>query len=229
MGDESYHLPHGAIGIDSDEFAIEFKSNKIVVVRKSDDGGSHFTIQTDHPSGVIDLHETLLGDEGRKIYHTLFAMQRDDLRLVFEECRAILYDFLGLLRPLRLGWLNHRGIGIARGIDPVSDDNVASVTQRNRRRRLTLDKERWEANVFVPQYLEDVFDFPDVNFSLLYRGRKIGIGLKQTQPDGRIRLYSLKLRDLRKLANHWQPRVLDALSRAAMPRAKYGQYPFLQP
>lgn len=44
---------------------------------------------------------------------------------------------LGLLRPLRLGWLKHRNMGIAR-IEPVSDSDIAAVT-RKRKKRVALD------------------------------------------------------------------------------------------
>src|SRR5260370_41957942 len=104
-------------------------------------------------------------------------------------------ELLGLVRPLRLGWLKHRNIGIARGIDPVSDDDIAAVT-RKRKRRLTLDAELYEQNLFVPEFLEEVYEFPDGNFALFHRGRQIGIGFKKTYADGNVRLFWIKRRDL---------------------------------
>src|SRR5260370_17202355 len=104
-------------------------------------------------------------------------------------------ELLGLVRPLRLGWLKHRNIGIARGIDPVSDDDIAAVT-RKRKRRLTLDAELYEQNLFVPEFLEEVYEFPDGNFALFHRGRQTAIGFNKTYPHGNVPLFSLNPRHL---------------------------------
>jgi hypothetical protein len=109
-------------------------------------------------------------------------------------------ELFGLLRPLRLGWLKHHNIGIAYGIDPVSDADIAAVT-RKRKRRLALDAELYRRNALVPKYLEDIYDFPDGNFSLYHRGRQIGIGFKKTMPDGDVRFYWIKRRDLMRFGN----------------------------
>jgi hypothetical protein len=44
---ERWALPHGAMGIESDEFAVEFRPDKIVFVPKADGGGTHYTLHTD--------------------------------------------------------------------------------------------------------------------------------------------------------------------------------------
>ena len=129
--------------------------------------------------------------------------------------------------PLRLGWLKHRHIAIARGIDPVSDEDIAAVT-RKRKRKLALDPQLYEQNVFVPEFLEEVYDFPDGNFALFYRDRPIGMGFKKTDPAGRVRLFWIKRRDLLRFGNHWQDKVMNALQAAAIPRETYGNYTFLR-
>jgi hypothetical protein len=231
---DRYGLPHGAKGIEGEGFAVAFGGDKIVFVAKpqpqgqpdDEDTEKHYTFHSGPDSGVIDLHETTLDDSGQKLYRTLFALRTDDLPAVLGELAPMLPEMLGLLRPLRLGWLKHRNISIARGVDPVSDEDIAAVTTKHKR-RLSIDPELYERNVFVPEFLEDVYDFPDGNFALLHRGRPIGIGFKKTDPDGHVRLYWIKRRDLLRYSHDWQEKVIDALRRNAIPPENYPQYPFL--
>ncbi len=224
---DRYTLPHGAKGIEGEDFAVEVGADKLVFVPKSAGGGRHYTLHAGPDSGVIDLHETQPTPDGQEQHRTLFAMRRDDLPALLGDTAAILPELLGLLRPLRLGWLKHRNIGIARGIEPVSDADIAAVT-RKRKRRLTLDRQLYERNVFVPEYLEEVYDFPDGNFALLHRGRPIGIGFKKTMPDGDVRLFWIKRRDLLRFGHDWQEKVIDALRRAAIPAERHSDLPFLR-
>ena len=49
----------------------------------------------------------------------------------------------------------------------------------------------------VPEFLEEVYDFPDGNFALFRRRRRIGIGFKTTVAGGGdVRLAWIKLTDL---------------------------------
>jgi hypothetical protein len=219
-------LPHGAKGIEGEGFAVEFRYDKIVFVPKND-GGKHFTLHAGPDSGVMDLHETTIDAAGREQHRTLFALRKDDLLPVLQELSPMVPELFGLLRPLRLGWLKHRHIGIARGIDPVSHADIAAVT-RKRKRRLALDSELYQRNVFVPEYLEDVYDFPDGNFTLIHRGRNIGMGFKETDAKGNTSLFWIKRRDLAKFGNDWQEQVIGTLQRMAIPPDRYAEYPFLR-
>ncbi|MGA2738551.1 MAG: hypothetical protein ABSG65_14035 [Bryobacteraceae bacterium] len=223
----SYTLPHGARGIEGEDFAVQFGDDKVVWVPKSAGAGKHYTFQAKPASGVIDLHETTMDADGREQHRTLFALRRDDLPPMLQELTPMVPELFRLMRPLRLGWLKHRDIAIARGIDPVTYDDIAAVT-RKRRRRLILDAQRYEQNLYVPEYLEEVFEFPDGNFSLYHRGRKIGIGFKKTDGRGGVHLFWIKLRDLTRFGNAWQAKVATAMSRFAIPPEKYVEYPFLR-
>lgn len=225
MGD--FSLPHGALGIEAEDFAIELRGDKIVFVVKTAGAGKHYTLQTGSKSGVIDLHETLDRPGESNQHRTLFAVRRDDLIALLGQSGPMLGELLGLLRPLRIGWLRHRNIGIARGVDPVSDADIAAVT-RKRRKRLVLDAGLYEENVFVPEFLEDVYDFPDGNFSLFARGRQIGMGFKKTDPVGRVHLFWIKRRDLMRFGNQWQAKLSHAFADIAIPREDYRHYPFLR-
>jgi hypothetical protein len=211
---------------EGEDFAVEVGADKLVFVPKSAGAGRHYTLHAGPDSGVIDLHETQALPDGQVQHRTLFAMRRDDLSALLGEGVAILPEFLGLLRPLRLGWLKHRNIGIARGVDPVSDEDIAAVTRKHRR-RLVLYPELYERNVFVPEFLEEVYDFPDGSFSLFHRGRNIGIGFKATDAGGYVRLFWIKRRDLLRFGHDCQEKVIDALRRIALPPERYPDYPFL--
>jgi hypothetical protein len=223
---DRYSLPHGAKGIDAEAFAVAFGGDKIVLVPKSE-GAKHYTLHAGPKSGVIDLHQTEPADDGGQ-HHTLFAIRHEDLAALIGESTPMLRQFLDLLRPLRLGWLKHRNIGIARGIDPVSDEDIAAVT-RKRRGRLTVDRQLYEQNVFVPEYLEEIYDFPDGNFALFHRNRRIGIGFKKTYADGTVRLFWIKRRDMVRFGNQWQATFGNTFARLGIPPERYAEYPFLRP
>ena len=225
---EGHSLPHGATGIEGDDFAIEFRGDKIVFAAKSAGPAKHYTLEAGFKTGVIDLHETQDVSDGQERHRTLFAMRRDELAALLGVASPMIPELLILLRPLRLGWLKHRDIGIARGIDLVSDDDIAAVTRKHKR-RLALDAELYRQNLFFPEYLEDVYDFPDGNFTLIHRGRNIGMGFKQTDAAGNIRLFWIKRRDLMRFGNKWQATFGRAIADIAIPSEDYPQYPFLRP
>ena len=218
-------LPQGAKGIEGDEFAVEVRGDKIVFIPKTGGEALHYTLHAGLNSGVIDVHETRADGQTR---HTLFAIRRDDLLPLLQELSPVVPEFMGLLRPLRLGWLKHRNIGIARGIEPVSEAEIAAVT-RLRKKRLALDTDLYKRNIFYPEFLEGVYDFPDGNFTLVHRGRPIGIGFKHTDAHGRVRLFWIKRRDLARFGNDWQRKVIEALKRGVIPPERYADYPFLRP
>jgi hypothetical protein len=224
---ETYVLPHGAKGIEGDEFAIEFRGDNVVFIARSVGTGEHYTFQAGLKSGVIDLHQTHPNAEANDSHRTLFAMRRGDLPAVLGQFAPMVQELIGLLRPLRVGWMHRHSIGIARGVNPVSDEDIAAVTRR-RKRRLALDAELYEQNVVVPEYLDDVYDFPDGNFALFHRGRQIGIGFKQTYAKDDVRLFWIKLSDLIRLNNAWQEKAASAFAAAAIPRERYADYPFLR-
>ncbi len=96
---EPYALPHGTKSIEGNEFAIEFRADKIVFVPKADGKAAHYTLHTGANSGVIDLHET--GGNG-ETHRTLFAVRKEDLLSLLQEMIPIVPELLGLLRPVRL-------------------------------------------------------------------------------------------------------------------------------
>lgn len=225
MSDNPPLLPHGAIGLESDEFVIEFRGGKIIFIPK-DGSGRHFTFQLTTKSGVMDLHETT--DNGDGCHKTLFAIEKNELSRMLAGLKPMGREFIGLFRRLRVGWLNHHHIGIARGFNPVTDDEIARVTRVLRKKRLTLDEDAWRANVIQPEFLDEVWDFPDGQFTLGKKSEQIGIGFKQTTEGGQPRLYWIKLRDLESFNRRWHVRIEQAMQSAAIPKENYSDYPFLK-
>lgn len=210
---ERHSLPHGAKGIESYEFVIHFGADKFVFAAKST--GEHYTLHAGPNSGVIDVHETPhAGVSGQR--RTLFAIQTQALPPILAGFVPTLRELLALIRPLRVGWMYRHGVGIARGIDPVSDEDIAAVTRR-RKGRLALDPEAYRRNICVPEYLEDVYGFPGGNFALFRGSRQIGIGFKRTAADGGVPLFWIERRDLMRFGQKWQAKVVDALIGAAIP------------
>lgn len=124
--------------------------------------------------------------------------------------------------------MKHRNIGIARGIEPVSDADIAAVTTK-RKKKLSVDPQRYQNNIFIPKFLEEIYDFPNGNFALTCRNRSIGIGFETTDAEGHVRLFWIKRSDLLRFGNNWQKRVIDALRRIAISPEDYAFYPFLSP
>lgn len=82
---EPYSLPHGARGMEGDEFAIEFRGDKVVFIARSAGTGEHYTLQAGLKSGVIDLHKTQPNTEAGDPHRTLFALRRDGLPGILEQ------------------------------------------------------------------------------------------------------------------------------------------------
>jgi hypothetical protein len=80
----------------------------------------------------------------------------------------------------------------------------------------------------VPEFLEEIYDFPDGNFALFHKNRNIGIAFKATEA-GKVRLYWIKRRDLLCFGSDLQEKVIDALRSIAIPAEDYRLYPFLSP
>lgn len=188
-------LPNGAKGIEAGNIILTTGRDKLIVARKGAE--EHYTLQSGTQSGIIDLHRTWTSD-GETKHETLFAIKHDRLPALLNAFAPLAYDVFRLLRPLRVGWLHRHGIGIVHGLEPTTDEQLAAVTTK-RKRRLVANEERWQAAITVPEFLDDVYDFPDGAFSLFKGNNKIGIGFKNTDENGQTRLRWLKITDLNKL------------------------------
>ena len=110
---ESALLPCGAKGIDLGEIVVQFRNDKIILVRKSD--GAHYTLHAGHRSGVLDVHRTRHNSaDGEDPHEKLFAIPHDELEKALGDLAWVAYAFMRLFRRLRLGWLSHNHITIVR-------------------------------------------------------------------------------------------------------------------
>ena len=89
-------------------------------------------------------------------------------------------------------------------------------------------RKRYEQNIYVPEYLEEVFDFPDGNCSLYHRGCKIGIGFKKTAGKSAVHLFWIKLRDLARFGSAWQAKIAALSLASPFRRTNTWSYPFLR-
>ena len=218
-------LPHGATGIEIDNFVLQQGHDKLIIVDKF--LREHYTLQAGTTSGIIDFHRTWEDDSGEKHHETLFAIHHQQAAELLATFASAHGELMKLFRPLRVGWLARQGIGIVHGLDPTTDKEFEAVTRR-RKKRLIPDEQLFEATMIVPEILEEVYDFPDGAFSLVKGKKKIGIGFKMTDEFGKTRLQWLRLRDLQQLATKWEQQLSTLAEQHAIPPSDYRLHPELE-
>ncbi len=219
-------LPNGAIGLEVDEYAIEFRPDKAILLRKKI--GDHFTLQFGNNSGVLDLHRTWKDADGHEEHETIFAMHRDNIPAFFAQFSSVSSSLIKLIRPLRLGWMSHHHIGILFGGLPISNSHISKIARRSRRKRLVIDPPKFRSEIYAPEYLEDIWDLPDGPFYLWKGGRMIGLGMKLPHHQKPSRLYWIKARDLTHLTGSVGKMLLEIASRFAIPSDQYYKYEVLR-
>jgi hypothetical protein len=228
MSRKSFPLPHGATGIEIGSFVIEFRDDKIIALAK--DTGEHYTFHAGGASGALDIHRTWREADGTERHQTVFAMRHADMPAFLNDLASMTTGMLRLLRRLRLGWLYRHGIGVVQGLDPMAESEMAAVTRRKpRRKRIVMDEDKLEANLRIPEYLDEIWDLPDGAFSLFDGGRKIGVGIKATDRLGCARLYWFKLRDASRFFKSSEAKFLATALKYAIPREEYKGYGILEP
>jgi hypothetical protein len=194
------------------------------------DRGEHYTLHAGHKSGILDVHRTWRDPAGIERHQTVFAMHHADLPAFLNEFASMTTGIIRLLRRLRPGWLYRHGIGIIRGLEPLSDGDIAAVTRRRSgRKRIVVDEDNVQANIKIPEYLDEVWDFPDGAFSLFDGRRRIGIGIKATDRSGFVRLFWFKPRDVTRFFSSFEERFLATAQKYAIRREKYMDYGVLEP
>lgn len=221
-------FPHGASGIEFGDFVIEFRKDKVVAIAKDRD--EHYTLHAGHVSGILDLHRTWREADGTKHHQTVFAVHHSNLFALLAEMSPRAADILRLFRPLRIGWLYRHNIGVVRGLDPVTDADIAAITRRRSgKKRVVVDKDQVRTNIAIPEYLDEIWDFPDGAFSLFKHGKKIGIGIKATDRTRHAHLYWFKLRDASTLFRRFETHFGAAATKYAIPKERYKDYGVLEP
>lgn len=94
MSSQPSILPHGVRGIEADDLVLELRSDKVVILQKSEGGGIHYTLHSGRTSDVIDLHRTVPKASGGREYQRLFAIRHDSLPAVISELAHIPAELL---------------------------------------------------------------------------------------------------------------------------------------
>jgi hypothetical protein len=158
-------------------------------------------------------------------HETLFAIRHADMAALLYELAPAAIGMTRLIRRLRVGWMHRHGIGIVRGLEPTTDEEIAAITtKRPGRKRLMLVAERFTANIRRPEYLDDVWDFPDGPFSLFGQRGRVGVGFKTTDRFGQARLHWVKLRDFHRFSRGMVQHLCDAAARYALRPEQYAEY-----
>lgn len=215
-------LPYGARGIEAGPLAIEFTRDKVIFIFKS--ANEHFTLHEGKRSGVLDVHRTWTNEDGVVSHETLFAIRHSDIPSLLSELSLQLSGLCTLVRRLRLGWLARHGISIVHGLEFTTNEDIARIAVRNRRKRLEFKEDEILRNIDIPKYLEDILDFPDGPFSLFKGRRRVGIAFKVTDVSGRLRLFWVKTRDLTQFGNRMGPYLISAALRYSISREKYCEH-----
>lgn len=192
-------LPHGAKGFDLGEAAFLFADGKLVITAKG--SRDHLTVQFGAHSGVLDIHKKSTAADGSSQYVTLFTIPRDNLLAMLQEFGIpVLRAQMRALRRLRPGWMAKRRVGVVVGLS-ISESQISSeisTITKLRRQKLVVDPERLADRVWVPEFLDDLYDLPDGQTFTLLSCRKqrnhqrnhrvLGFGFKFTDGIGRPRL-----------------------------------------
>jgi len=203
-------------GLDHEKFAVSFQPDKIVFTSK-DQGDIHYTLHLGGKSGTIDFHETTRGTDGHKGHRTLFSMRKPDLEQLLRGIALPgIQALTGILRPLCLGWLHHRGIAVVTSLLPTEQE-IPTITRMRRKRRLAIDEQAFISYVRAPEFLEEILEGPDRVFTLISMKRRIprpiGFGFKVTGPSESPRLFWVKMSDLSAVVQRLQSLFIRTASR----------------
>jgi len=213
-------LPPNVTGIDFGELILEIKPDKIILIKK-DKNSIHYTLPFGDKTGIIDIHKTWCDENGKPQHETIGAIRKETLAVILkvfmeEAGQSILQDFLSFLRPCRLGWLKHRNIGVVTGLFPTETD-IPKITRKSRGgKRLKIDIKLLEQNITAPEYLNDIYDYPDETVFTLLKRRKnkwkqIGMLFKKTYSNGGQRLFWTKFGGEIKLLNKYESIILPII------------------
>jgi hypothetical protein len=176
------------------------RSGKVLLVLEGT--GVHYTLHPGHDSGVIDIHKTNgdvpKGDPAR--YETLAAIGKDE---VVRNQEAVgkdpVIDLLRLLRPIRLGWIARRRLGVGAFPNETDLDGLSSIRIKTGPAEWAEPLKSW---MKVPEFIDDILFMPNAAFLLLDCRRPTrppyGVLFKVVGSHGVLSLCWIRLRDLKR-------------------------------
>jgi hypothetical protein len=181
------------------------------IIAKVDNSDVHYTLHPGTWMGLIDLHRTneLLADAER--YETLRTIAPPTTRReIFSIGIEPIREFASLLRPLRLGWMVRRRLGI--GPRLLSGMNGVSV-----KRGPTDCNEPFKTLMAPPKFYEEVLVEPDRAY-LLFDTKKpcsepYGVMFTYRGACGFVHLSWFRNSDVRRWGKKWEPVFTKAWER----------------
>lgn len=194
------------------------RSGKILVVPEG--AGFHFTLHPGSVSGSVDVHRTneqVSKDDDAK-YETLLTVPRED---ILQKLRQLgpnhIQELLTLLRPIRMGWIGRRRLGVV-GFPTESEMSKVSAF------RLTsepVDRNLLTCWMRTPEFLDEIPALPNDAF-LLFDSRRLssplfGLLFKLRLPGGDVQLRWIKCRDLMRWAAKMRAQFRAVLGTESFP------------
>ena len=183
--------------------------------------GFHFTLHPGSASGSVDVHKTNehLSPEDAAKYETLVTVPRED---ILQKIRQLgpnhIQELLTLLRPIRMGWIARRRLGVV-GFPTESELNKVSAF------RLTSEPvdstNLLTCWMHTPKFLDEIPELPNDAF-LLFDSRRLpsplfGLLFKLRLPGGDVQLRWIKCRDLMRWAAKMKAQFLTVLGTESFP------------
>ena len=176
-------------------------SGKVLVIPEGT--GVHYTLHPGNQSGVIDLHKTneQIPTTDTSRYQTLAAIPQDEIvRNLSAVGAEPVMSLLSLLRPIRIGWIARRRLGVVALPTEAELDRVSGIrVKKAPTPELSEPLSTW---MKVPEFIDEIWEMPNATF-LLCDCRKdsspvYGLLFKIVGPQGELSLRWIRLRDLRR-------------------------------
>ena len=188
------------------------------IIAKCGDDNFHYTLHPGHNSGIVDLHRTderfPMSDPRR--YETLGAVTKNEIEA---ELAAIgpnlIVELMNLWRPLRLGWMIRRGLGIgARLPTDLELNGVNAITVERGPSDCGEPLAGW---IKPPEFYEDVLERANAAYLLFDCKRPspsaYGAMVTYRGHGGLVQMRWVKIRALQRWATKWEPVFLAAYRR----------------
>jgi hypothetical protein len=200
-------------------FELHFGIDKLVILDSRENDGRHLTIHFGGKSGIVDAHIT---EPAAKSHRTLGGIAQSDLESLLSSvgprAEGYFLELMGrILRPVRFGWLEHRGLLT---FPPTLYEPEGLLTLGERRgKRWDFDRVRLEEFFRHNLRRADLMLQPDAAYVLYLRRRRsldpYGMLLKFTDDHGCLRFFWFRfsnlLGELDKLWRIHSPHILSLL------------------
>ncbi|HKV78885.1 MAG TPA: hypothetical protein VJP02_12120 [Candidatus Sulfotelmatobacter sp.] len=193
-------------------------SGKILVVPEG--RGFHFTLHPGHKSGKIDVHRTNEGvpDGDPSKYETLTTIAKKDIVDKLQQMgMGHIHELLGLLRPIRLGWIARRCLGI---VAFPTDAELSSVSAFRIKSTPAENAEFLRCWMRMPEFIDEILELPNEAF-LLFDCKKVssppyGVLLRLKDSRGGVRLLWARFSDLLRWSARLEIQLAEIFSGSAL-------------